>query len=106
MIVATVVFRNSERIMTSGLIILLVVILHNILGYLFGFLLGKILKLNVQKIKALSIETGMQNFGLAASLALISFTNLTLVAVPGTLFSVWHNISGAILAAIYRKWRN
>ncbi len=92
--------------MTSGLIILLVVILHNILGYLIGFMLGKILKLDVPKIKALSIEIGMQNSGLATSLALSSFPNLTLATVPGALFSVWHNISGAILSAIYRKWRN
>ena len=84
-------------------LVLIVVILHNLLGYLCGFSLGKILKLDMNKTKALSIEIGMQNSGLAAGLAATSFPNLAMATVPGAIFSVWHNISGAILAGIYRK---
>ena len=56
------------------------------------------------KTKALSIEVGMQNSGLAASLAGTAFPDLAMATVPGAVFSVWHNISGAILANIYRRW--
>ena len=56
------------------------------------------------KIKALSLEVGMQNSGLATSLATSTFPNLLMASVPGAIFSVWHNISGAILASIYKKW--
>ena len=104
MIVASVVSHNAEKIYTSGFLILCVVILHNFLGYLSGFMLGKLLKTNTEKTKAFSIEIGMQNSGLATSLANSAFSALPMATVPGAVFSVWHNISGAILASIYRKW--
>lgn len=106
MIIATVVAHNAEKIHTCGFIILSVVILHNLLGYLCGFLLGKMLKMPPEKIKAFSIEIGMQNSGLATSLASTSFPTLAMATVPGAIFSVWHNLSGAVLAEIYRHWKN
>ena len=104
MIVATVVSHNAEKIYTCGALVLVVVILHNLFGYLCGFGLGKLLRLKPSKVKALSIEIGMQNSGLATSLASSSFSQLAMATVPGAIFSVWHNISGAILAGIYRRW--
>ena len=104
MIVATVVAHNAEKIHTCGFLVLSVVVLHNLLGYLCGFTLGKLLKMQPEKVKAFSIEIGMQNSGLATSLAATSFPMLALATVPGAIFSVWHNISGAILAEIYRHW--
>ena len=104
MIISSVVSHNASKILSTGLIIFTVVILHNILGYAFGFSLGKILKFNQQKTKALSIEIGMQNSGLATSLANTSFSSMAMATVPGAIFSVWHNISGAILANIYNHW--
>ncbi|SHI60701.1 bile acid:sodium symporter family protein [Pseudobutyrivibrio xylanivorans] len=103
MIVAAVVSHNSEQILTTGAVIFLVVILHNLLGYACGLLLGKALKLSLAKKKALSVEIGMQNSGLATSLAATAFPNLAMATVPGAIFSVWHNISGALLANIYRR---
>lgn len=104
MIISSVVSHNASKILSTGLIVFTVVILHNILGYAFGFGLGKMLKFNQQKIKALSIETGMQNSGLATSIANTSFSSMAMATVPGAIFSVWHNISGAILANIYNRW--
>ena len=106
MIVATVVAHNAEKIYTCGFLVLSVVVLHNLLGYLCGFTLGKLLKMEPAKVKAFSIEIGMQNSGLATSLAATSFPMLAMATVPGAIFSVWHNISGAILAEIYRHWYN
>ncbi len=105
-IVAAVVSHNAEKIYTTGLLIFIVVILHNFLGYLCGFVLGKIFKMTPEKIKAFSVEIGMQNSGLATSLANTAFSALPMASVPGAFFSVWHNISGAILASIYKKWEN
>ena len=104
MIVASVVSHNASKILSTGLIVFTVVILHNVLGYACGFGLGKILKFNVAKTKAVSIEIGMQNSGLATSLASTSFASLAMATVPGAIFSVWHNISGAILANIFNRW--
>ena len=103
MIVATVVSHNAANIFSSGLVILAVVILHNLLGYLCGFGIGKVFRMSPEKVKAISIEIGMQNSGLATSLAQSAFSNLAMATVPGAVFSVWHNISGAILASFYRK---
>ncbi len=104
MIVATVVSHNAEKIFTSGTVTLIIVILHNLLGYLCGFGIGKAFGMKNEKIKAFSIEIGMQNSGLATSLAGTVFPQLAMATVPGALFSVWHNISGAVLAGIYRRW--
>ena len=106
LIVACVVSHNSERILSTGWLVFAVVILHNILGYLCGFILGKILGLDTARVKAISIEVGMQNSGLATSLAGSTFPNLAMATVPGALFSVWHNISGALLASVYRRWND
>lgn len=106
LIVASVVSHNAERIFSAGAIVLAVVILHNLLGYLCGFGLGKLFKMGPSKTKALSIEIGMQNSGLATSLAGTAFPQLAMATVPGAVFSVWHNISGAILAGFYRRWKD
>ena len=98
LIIAAVVSHNSERIMTTGLVILIVVILHNLLGYLLGYLTGVVFRMSLPRKKALSIEIGMQNSGLASA-----FPDMAMATVPGAIFSVWHNISGAVLAAIYRR---
>ena len=103
LIVAAVVSHNSERIFQTGAVVFIVVILHNILGYAAGFLLGLTLKLPAAKKKALAIEIGMQNSGLASSLAESAFPDLAMATVPGALFSVWHNISGALLANVLRR---
>jgi BASS family bile acid:Na+ symporter len=103
LIVAAVVSANSAKIMTSGLLIIAVVICHNVCGYLIGFGLGKVLKLDESKCRAISIEVGMQNSGLATSLATTHFAQYPLATIPGAVFSVWHNISGAILANIYAR---
>ncbi len=106
LIVAAVVSHNAEKIYTCGAIVLCVVILHNLLGYACGFGLGKLLRLPPAKTKALSIEIGMQNSGLATSLAGTAFPDLSMATVPGAIFSVWHNISGALLSGVYRRWKN
>ena len=103
LIVAAVVSHNSEKILSTGLVIFAVVILHNLLGYLCGYLVGVLFRMDLPRKKAVAIEIGMQNSGLATTLAGSAFPNLSMATVPGAIFSVWHNISGAILAGIFRR---
>lgn len=77
--------------------------LHNVFGFCFGFLLGHLLCLSEPKKRAISIEVGMQNSGLASSLATLHFAAYPLATIPGAIFSVWHNISGATLAYWFNK---
>lgn len=103
-IVACVVSHQADHLLHSGGIIMLAVVLHNVCGFGFGFLLAWLLRLAPAKTKALSIEIGMQNSGLATALAQTNMPQLALAPVPGALFSVWHNIAGGLLAAIFRRW--
>jgi BASS family bile acid:Na+ symporter len=89
--------------MAGGLIIVSVVVLHNICGLGLGYLIGRLLALPEPKKRAISIEVGMQNSGLASSLATIHFAAYPLATIPGAIFSVWHNISGAMVAYLYRR---
>ena len=102
-IVAVIIAANAEKLLTGGLVIVLVVMLHNVCGLGLGYVIGQLLGLASPKKKAISIEVGMQNSGLASSLATIHFAAYPLATVPGALFSVWHNLSGAAVAWIYRK---
>lgn len=101
MIVASVVSHNSSKIMTSGLLIIAVVVLHNTLGYLIGYGTAKLLRRDTTKCRTVALEVGMQNSGLATGLAAAHFAQYPLAAIPGAVFSVWHNISGAILVNIF-----
>ncbi len=102
-IVGAVVSANASKLMSCGLLIICVVILHNIFGYLLGYYAGKLLKMDTIKCRTVSIEVGMQNSGLATSLATVHFAQYPLATIPGAVFSVWHNVSGAILANIFLR---
>lgn len=103
LIVAIVISANAEKLLAGGLLIVIVVVLHNVCGLGLGYLIGRMLRLSEPKIRAISIEVGMQNSGLASSLATIHFAAYPLATIPGAIFSVWHNISGAVVAFLYRK---
>lgn len=100
-VVLAVVSKSAEKILSAGLLILLVVACHNVLGYLLGYGAGRMLGRDARVCRTISIEVGMQNSGLAATLAVAYFSPAA--ALPGAVFSTWHNLSGAVLAAIYRR---
>lgn len=102
-IIGVVVSCNQVKILQCSLIVAVAVILHNTLGLVLGYLLGKCARLSKPKSAAISIEVGMQNAGLATSLATIHFAMYPMAAVPGALFSIWHNLSGSIAASIFSK---
>ncbi|RYL90368.1 bile acid:sodium symporter family protein [Sporolactobacillus sp. THM7-4] len=100
LIASGVVAANSGRLFAADtLLIIPIVILHNLLGYLLGFLFSRLLGMNYEKSRAITFEVGMQNSGLGVTLATAFFSPVA--AIPGTLFSVWHNISGSSLAAYW-----
>lgn len=101
LIIAGVIGASKNAIVANFGIILLVVILHNCLGYALGFAVARFTGLSWKKAVALSIEVGMQNSGLAVGLAKAHFAAMPAATVPGAIFSAWHNISGAMLAWLY-----
>ncbi|MGQ3376694.1 bile acid:sodium symporter family protein [Priestia endophytica] len=100
-VAAGVVAVNAESIADAALKMVFIVILHNLFGLFFGWFLARLFRLDEGSQKALSIEVGMQNSGLGAALALAHFSPIA--AVPSAIFSVWHNISGPLLATYWGK---
>ena len=101
LIIGAVVAGSRAQIIETGLLIFGVVVLHNAIGYALGFLATKLFGLPYDAQKTLAIEVGMQNSGLGAALAKAHFAMMPLVAVPSAIFSVWHNISGSLLASYW-----
>lgn len=104
MIIAIVVALNSARLVDVGAVTLVAVIFHNTFGLIGGFFISRLIGLNIKQSQTIAIEVGMQNSGLGVALALQYFS--ATAALPGALFSVWHNISGSILAAIWGRKRD
>lgn len=100
-IIAIIVALNKERIATTGITILIAIMLHNLIG-LFGTY-GISRRMGYDQIisRTLAIEVGMQNSGLSVALALKYFSPAA--ALPGALFSIWHNLSGSMLAAWWSR---
>lgn len=102
-VVIAVVSGSGEVLAAAGLGLIVGVILHNLLGYGLGYAVAALVRYPVASRRAVSVEVGMQNSGLASGLAAQYFTPEA--ALPGAIFSVWHNISGGILASIWGRRR-
>lgn len=98
-IISAVVAGSQSFIGSVGLVVIVAVILHNTIGLLSGYWGGKLFGFDETTCRTLAIEVGMQNSGLAAALGKIYFGPLA--ALPGALFSVWHNLSGSLLASYW-----
>ena len=100
-IITIIIASNSDQIFKHGPKIFLIVICHNLLGFFLGFFLSKKMKYSEKISRTIAIEIGMQNSGLATALAIKYFG--TLSALAGAFFSIWHNISGPLIATY---WKN
>lgn len=99
--VTAVVGANVDTLLTSGVLLALAVIAHNVIGLMLGYGAARAVGLDTAARRAVSVEVGMQNSGLAASLATTHFT--ALAALPAALFSVWHNMSGSLVAMYWAR---
>ena len=104
-IVAGIVAVNAESLRGHIGTIAAAVALHNLAGFALGGAIAAAASMDSRRRRTLAVEVGMQNSGLAVTLATVHFAVSPLAAVPGALFSVWHNISGAIFAAVFHSGR-
>lgn len=101
LIIAIVVALNAGQLASIGPIVALAVMLHNGIGLALGYSITRLLGFDERTCRTLSFEVGLQNSGLATALAMKFFTPAS--AVAGTLFSIWHNLSGSLLAGIWAR---
>lgn len=100
-IIAIVVSLNHDHMNSVGIVIMSAVILHNSIGLFSGYTITSLFGYNEKVCRTIAIEVGMQNSGLAVALALKYFSPLS--ALPGAIFSIWHNLSGALLASYWSR---
>ncbi|PVV15931.1 MAG: bile acid:sodium symporter [gamma proteobacterium symbiont of Ctena orbiculata] len=100
-IIAIIVALNEGNLATLGISLALAVMLHNLVGLLSGYWLPRILGMDDRICRTLAIEVGMQNSGLGVALAVKYFS--AAAALPGALFSIWHNLTGSMLAGYWSR---
>ena len=107
-IVGGVISTVHDPLIERGMVLFLwtfaIVFCHNTLGYLLGWVAGRMAQFNTAKKRTISIEVGMQNAGLATNLATIFFTTQPLAVLPCAISCAWHSISGTLLAGIYLQY--
>jgi len=95
-----------EDLKNAGGVVFCVAVLHNGLGYLLGYwgarLLGRFFALDERDCRTVAIEVGMQNAGMSQALA-VEVLKSAGAAIAPTIFGVWMDFSGSILANHWRK---
>ena len=101
LIIMIIVALNHASLTNVAAGVATVVVLHNAIGLLGGYWVPRWLGRDKRECRTLAIEVGMQNSGLAVALAVKYFS--AAAALPGALFSIWHNLSGSLLAGLWRR---
>jgi len=94
----------QRKLLTLDLLpILSLVILHNAAGLALGHATAGLMKVSAQDGRAVTIEGGMQNAGLALGIVAVQFQGDLQMVVFVSLWGVWHSVSGLSLAAYWRR---
>ncbi len=101
LIIGIIVALNRAQLFLVALPVIAAIFWHNLLGLASGYYFSKLLGLDERQRRTIAIEVGMQNSGLAVALAHAYFP--AVAALPGALFSIWHNITGSILAGVWSR---
>ncbi len=101
LIIGIVVALNHDNMALLSGALLVAIILHNLFGFGSAYGLSKLLHYDESSCRTIAIEVGMQNSGLAVALATQFYTSIA--ALPGALFSLWHNLSGSLLASFWAR---
>ncbi|MFM6936369.1 MAG: bile acid:sodium symporter family protein [Aquirufa sp.] len=96
-IVALTVSAGHSTLMSIGWLLILIVLIHNLLGYFFGYRISKWMGINEQDSRTIAFEVGLQNAGLASGIAAKMGYIATMGLVPG-IFGSMQNITASILA--------
>jgi len=104
LIIAIVVALNAANFLQVSVAIVAAVILHNLAGYGSAYGICRWLRFDERICRTIAIEVGMQNSGLAVALASQFYS--AAAALPGAIFSLWHNLSGALLAGLWNSRRD
>ncbi|MCE8011885.1 bile acid:sodium symporter family protein [Billgrantia desiderata] len=104
-LVVTWVPRNWRLLVETGWEVYAAVILVGLIGFAFGYLFSRALRLNPQKARTVSLETGIQNGPLAALIVIMTFADETqqLILLMPVMYSLFIVINSTIATLFYRR---
>jgi BASS family bile acid:Na+ symporter len=101
LIIGIITAAGRDALLQIGGLLILVVIAHNLLGYLLGYSLSRLAGMDKNSCRTVAFEVGMQNSGLASGIALEMGKVATMGLAPAV-FGPWMNISGSGLASYWK----
>jgi BASS family bile acid:Na+ symporter len=102
LIIAIITAQSRDQLLSVGLLLIAAAILHNGTGYLLGYWGARLARLDESACRAVAMEVGMQNGGMASGIA-IDVLKSTSAALAPAIFGPWMNISGSVLANWWRR---
>jgi len=103
LVVSSIVGGRKTEIAQAGLSLFAAVFGMHALGFSLGYLFSRIFGGDRSIRKAVSVEVGMQNSGLAASLAKKHFSDFALAPVPAAISAVFHSLIGSFLVWYWNR---
>ncbi|WP_340105979.1 bile acid:sodium symporter family protein [Rhodohalobacter sp. 8-1] len=101
-IITIITAAGRDSLVSIGLFLVMAAIIHNALGYLFGYWGGRLFKMDEKSCRTIALEVGMQNGGMASGLA-AEMGKIATVGLAPAVFGPWMNISGSTLANWWRR---
>ena len=102
LIIAVITAQSRNELLSVGLVLIAAVALHNGVGYFLGYWGGRLAKLDESACRAVAMEVGMPNGGMASGIA-IDVLKSTSAALAPAIFGPWMNVSGSLLAGWWRR---
>jgi BASS family bile acid:Na+ symporter len=102
LIIAIITAQSRDQLLSVGLLLIAAAILHNGTGYFLGYWGARLARLDESACRAVAMEVGMQNGGMASGIA-IDVLKSTSAALAPAIFGPWMNISGSVLANWWRR---
>ena len=101
-IITIITASGRDSLLEIGGVLMILVLIHNIFGYLLGYWYARIFNLAKQDARTIALEVGMQNGGLASGIA-NSLGKIATMGLASAVFSPLMNITGSILASYWDK---
>lgn len=95
--------KNKDNFITYAELALALVIVHNLVALISGYLVGKIGKLGEAASRSLAIETGIQNSALGLVICFKFFPEIGEMALLCAMWGIWHILSGLSIAAVWSR---
>jgi BASS family bile acid:Na+ symporter len=102
LIIAVITAQSRNQLLSVGLLLIVAAVLHNGTGYFLGYWGARLARLDESACRAVAMEVGMQNGGMASGLA-IDVLKSTSAALAPAIFGPWMNITGSVLASWWRR---